>query len=848
MLEFLRWYFFITFLGWLSLPIAFHFLPKLRDRGFSLSKALGLILWGFIFWLLASFNLLQNNLGGILIALAGVAILSIILARKNWDALITWIKSNVPLIVAIELLFLVLFALWAIVRAANPNIEGTEKPMELAFINAILRSPSIPPNDPWLSGYAISYYYFGYLMIAMLTRVTGIISGVAFNLTASLWFALTGIGAFGILYNLLSSINFSNLQLKANSKENTGNVGWSLLGPVFVLIISNAEGFLEYLHARGIFWSRATDGSWQSSFWKWLDILELNTPPAEPLSWIPNRPSGILFWRASRVISDYDLAGNWKEVIDEFPFFSYILADLHPHVLAMPFVLLAIAFGFNFFLTAEHGNRKGFAWKEWIKLPDFWLMALIFGGLGFLNTWDFPIYVALICLAYTLQRYKSSGWSIQRIWDFIGFGLLLGILGILMYLPFFTGFSSQAGGFMPSMNYFTRGIHFWVMFAPLLVPILIFSGWLSRGSAKATSLKNGLILSLICVFGLWLLSYLLGWIIGMFPILGSALSGDGASFSSRLGERLISLSNSYFSVHGNVGLGHLLGGSFLQRFKYPGTWLTLGVILTLIWGLISASRNSGKSSVISPESRISQTGFQFTILLILLGCGLTLIPEFIYLIDQFGWRMNTIFKFYFQAWIVWALAAAFGFAVLLKSVKKPGKIVMGLIFFAVIVIGLAYPSFVLPATTNLFKPANWTLDGSAFYAQYEPEEAAAIEWLHHAPYGYVVEAVGGQYSGYARVSKFSGLPAVLGWPGHESQWRGGYVEMGTRESDIELLYMSNNWEDALSVIQKYDIRYVYIGSLERSSMRVSENKFYENLPIVFENNSAVIFEIPEELQ
>jgi uncharacterized membrane protein len=218
------------------------------------------------------------------------------------------------------------------------------------------------------------------------------------------------------------------------------------------------------------------------------------------------------------------------------------------------------------------------------------------------------------------------------------------------------------------------------------------------------------------------------------------------------------------------------------------------------------------------------------------------------LIDQFGWRMNTIFKFYFQAWIVWALAAAFGFAVLLKSVKKPGKIVMGLIFFAVIVIGLAYPSFVLPATTNLFKPANWTLDGSAFYAQYEPEEAAAIEWLHHAPYGYVVEAVGGQYSGYARVSKFSGLPAVLGWPGHESQWRGGYVEMGTRESDIELLYMSNNWEDALSVIQKYDIRYVYIGSLERSSMRVSENKFYENLPIVFENNSAVIFEVPEELQ
>ena len=84
--------------------------------------------------------------------------------------------------VSVEALFLLAFAAWAFVRAANPEAVGTEKPMELAFINAILRSPAFPPHDPWLSGYAISYYYFGYVLVAMLAKTGGTSGGVAFNL------------------------------------------------------------------------------------------------------------------------------------------------------------------------------------------------------------------------------------------------------------------------------------------------------------------------------------------------------------------------------------------------------------------------------------------------------------------------------------------------------------------------------------------------------------------------------------------------------------------------------------------------------------------------------------------
>ncbi len=110
------------------------------------------------------------------------------------------------MIVIVEVLFFLAFAAWAFVRASNPNIEvsGGEKTMELAFINAILRSPTFPPHDPWLSGYAISYYYFGYVMTAMLAKATGTLGSVAHNLMSALIFALSFIGAYGILYNLLA--------------------------------------------------------------------------------------------------------------------------------------------------------------------------------------------------------------------------------------------------------------------------------------------------------------------------------------------------------------------------------------------------------------------------------------------------------------------------------------------------------------------------------------------------------------------------------------------------------------------------------------------------------------------
>jgi uncharacterized membrane protein len=113
-----------------------------------------------------------------------------------------------------------------------------------------------------------------------------------------------------------------------------------------------------------------------------------------------------------------------------------------------------------------------------------------------------------------------------------------------------------------------------------------------------------------------------------------------------------------------------------------------------------------------------------------------------------------------------------------------------------------------------------------------------------------VEAVGGSYSysngvDYERISTHTGLPTVLGWVGHELQWRGGTQEMGSRESDVNLLYETGDWQQALSIIQMYQIRYIYIGDVERSTYKVNPDKFSMNLPVIFSNTSVTIYEVPQ---
>ena len=201
----LLWYLVSTLAGWLCFPLTFRIFQNLPGKGYAFSRILGLLLWGYAFWLLVSLGILRNNLVGQWVALALVAALALGAGMKDkFQTLRAFIRREWRLILAVEGVFLFSFVGFAFFRGTSPAIRGTEKPMELAFLNAILRSETFPPQDPWLSGYGISYYYFGYVLAALLTRLTGTISTVAYNLAQALWFALIASGAYGLAADLLA--------------------------------------------------------------------------------------------------------------------------------------------------------------------------------------------------------------------------------------------------------------------------------------------------------------------------------------------------------------------------------------------------------------------------------------------------------------------------------------------------------------------------------------------------------------------------------------------------------------------------------------------------------------------
>ena len=147
-----------------------------------------------------------------------------------------------------------------------------------------------------------------------------------------------------------------------------------------------------------------------------------------------------------------------------------------------------------------------------------------------------------------------------------------------------------------------------------------------------------------------------------------------------------------------------------------------------------------------------------------MGALLALAPEFVFLRDLFGYRINTIFKFYFQVWLMWGLAAAFAFVILWRQLKNSAGTLFRAAIILVLMLSLSYPVMGLWSKTDGFKPAGgFTLDGTAYLARNNPDEVAAMAWLRQAPLGVVAEAIGGSYTQFARMAVNSGQPTVLGW-------------------------------------------------------------------------------------
>lgn len=805
MISFASWYIIITLFGLAAVPLAYTWLRHLPDRGWGVGRPLGWLLAGYLVWLLGALGgFARVNAGTGLSALLIVAVFSLAVLQR-WGGgiaeLAAWVRKRRRLILVEELVFLIAFLAWTYYRAHDNTIAATEKPMEFAFLNSIVRGGDIPPADPWLSGFAISYYYFGYLLLGLLTTMSGVATSVAFNLAVALFFGLTAAGGFSLAYNLVAS-------LWPDERRPAWAYAGGFLGAIMLAGISNLEGLFEILHANGI-------GS--PALYEWLDIKNLAGAP-QSNTWYPT--DTWWWWRASRVIHDrVPVTGADQEVIDEFPFFSFLLGDMHPHVLALPFVLLALAVAFNLLRSAwsvAETETEPAHWHSILVPFDGWhlgagwgvlsllLSVLVVGSLGFLNSWDFPTYGFVLMVSWVVGMLvvaRARGWQVRDwLWDHIQALLIVPTLGIILFLPFYIGFRSQAQG--------------------------IGVVW-----ANKTAVQQYLIFFGIFV---WVLLGMLGT---MLPaIWRTKITPWRIAVTAALGVPL------------GVGLFFGFGTVVVTSVLVALTAFALEACLSPRINVV-AERRAGRHPIIAGGSvdtvpvQKNVAPLLFALLLFAVSVLLTLGTEFFFIRDSFGTRMNTIFKLYYQAWIMMSVAAAFGVIWLLRRLPALQRAVWGVGFATLLALSLLYPVAATWTKSGQFA-GDATLDGMAWFKN--SPDYAVIQWLNENVDGQpvVLEATGGSYSEYARISMATGLPTVLGWDFHEQQWRGSYEEPGRRKPLIERMYTATDPVEAKQLLDQFNVRYVVVAPLERRTYNMTDQqiaKFREFMTPVLEQGDVILF-------
>ena len=771
-------------LGLLALPASFWLLGRLPGRGLLFARPLGLLLAAYVLWIGASAGIWRADRTGALISAAVLALLSVWTLRRAQTRadLLQALRANGGRLLLSELLFGLGFAAWAAVRAfsaAKIMPSGGEKFMEIAFLNSVLNSPRFPPLDPWLSGYSISYYYFGYVQMGLLTRLSDLPSTVAFELHNALLFAF----ALQLPLALVSEMALLSSFSRARA------IFSGLCAALFTAGMGNLQGLLEALHARG--WLPA-------AFAAWLALPDFPPAAAATGTFYPGHTSW-WWWRASRVLSDLDFSGRPLPIspITEFPFFSFLLGDNHPHVLALPTALLAGALALDW---AARGSLHGAPRGEHVS--RLLAAALVTGALLFLNTWDFPIYLGLVLLALAVGMYARQRRLARPDWLEIGWrGGLLCAAAAVLYLPFLLNFSSQAGGLLPYVFPPTRMAQYLVMFAPFIFILAVFLPAALRhanhGAANPFTARRAAVWWLRLALGLAVFFILLVGA-GMFILVLDQLSGGVAAQTAQ-------------SWLGGGSVGAQVLRILAARAANPWLFLTLSLLITLSAALLAAAPRKDASP---PD-----LGLLFAALLAFAGLALTFSVEFLYLRDGFGVRMNTVFKFYFQGWFLLACASAYAAGWISARLRPAAR---GLFFAGAAFLtaaGLVYPILAVSARTHEFSTP-WLLDGASSLRAANPADWAAIDWLSAQPrpagrLPVLLEAPCPSYCSAGRISAFTGFPAVLGWSAHETQWRGSSREQNQRLAEIIAIYTTAGAQEVGEKLAAWHVDYVILGDVER---------------------------------
>ncbi len=770
-------YVFALFLGWASYPLVRLALPGLADRGYPLAKLAGLVLLSFFVWIFGSIGVpvTRGLIAGVLIGIVLLNGLLFVFHRHEW---LPDLKENWRYFVLIEAVGLIAFTLFLLIRLGNPDLwhpfKGGEKPMDFSYLNAVIKSTTFPPYDPWFAGGFINYYYYGFVIVGMPIKLLGIIPSVAYNLVLPLWYSLLVLGAFSVGWNLYVAIPRSRALKAGESQEKKlfGMAFWSgLVTAILMAVLGNlgtiqliASGFYR-LSGAVVPIEQAGLGQKIGSIFTGLGkFLQGNPMPFYPGDW---------YWFPSRVIPG--------EPITEFPLFTFIYADLHAHLIALPMTILAISWSLSIVLDKTQ-FREGCRRKKWLNLViSFLFGGVVIGALRPTNTWDFYTYLvfASVALFYSfVKNYQPKHWLQFKCGDIcekIGIALIavltFVLISILLYQPFaywygqgYTKIALWKGDRTPLDSYF---IH-WGLFLFLIASWMAWETYHWMKTTPASTLEK-------------VKPYLV-WIYAIVILVFIALV-------------------LFFLMGVPVGL----------------------VILPMgLWAV---------ALIIRPGQ--SDAG-RFHLFLIGTALVLTLAVELIYLPGDVG-RMNTVFKFYLQAWVLFALAAGVCFSWLVKSLRYwQTKLVFTwqAILFA-LVAGAAL--FTVLGTADKIRDrmapeAPHTLDGMTYmaYATYNEmglnmqlvEDYYAIRWMQDYVHGspVILEGQAYEYRWGNRYTIYTGLPGVVGWNWHQRQQRAILKSSDVQErvNGVDEFFSTTNIHFVKEFLDQHDVAYIVVGQLEQA--------------------------------
>ena len=816
-------------------PLSAKLFPTSRSGGFTLGKPLGILSVALAIWTLTYLKIGRLNIVFILIAIAGLAFACWYPKSLRENALNTLNKSGTIENIAFEeTLFALILTALCFFKGYNPDINGQEKFMDYGFMMSMVRDSHLPANDMWLSGYSINYYYFGQYIYALLMRLSMIKTGVMYNIAMCNSIALPFCMCYSIGQMLIDGAREHGMRCNRFISIIAG-------------ILTGAAAFI-FGNSHSFFYDEESIGNGLLElFYEWgIDVGRTDH------FFYPDSTRYIGYNPDSSLIEGIKNGGDYT--IEEFPFYSYLVGDLHAHVCSTMVVLLVFALAVSLISRVYSyelmqnviSSKEGFKDKlieeaRYLLLPEIIAAAILVGVCQMTNYWDFLIYFIFgSMLLLVINTYRTPVFT--SIFGAILFAVeIAGILGIYL-----------VSAYIPVLH--------------TVLQIVLFAISLAVAAKLPSALTR---------------------------------TAAGMSFFFAVGSVVALPFNANFDMISNKIAPCVNHSSLYQLFILWGTHVIISVtfvVFVIIFKNAPAQRKGKKASHTdpvygSPIEKFFKERNPIDVLMsgsTVVGILLLIAPEIFYVRDIYtgGYlRSNTMFKFTYAAFIILSICMVYAIFRLMFMTNRDGSFstitfILSIIFCFFLLIPAHYtlPSLKQRNGGGLETERYKTLDGVAYLADYTSpyvnnvrpgnlaDYDACIRWFNEEVTGspVILEAYGLSYTDYNIVSAYTGLPSVCGWQTHEWLWRfHGIVDPETdllvsdpdqdvwelyltpRHTDIDTMYTSNDAEAVYELLKKYNVQYVIVGDLERGKYSGLDNSgiFASYGQVVFVSGDLMVIEI-----